>query len=123
MSLRQDIPAITARYDTLEKEHKQLLEALDAYKHHLRLIKKGVSHLDKNVAEKNLPKWLKSEVEDLRYNALKSFDYNPERLHRCWWDAPPNALRRSEFSEAQQLDGTADREIYAQMTELINKGF
>lgn len=121
--VRHDVPAITARYETLEKEYKQLQETLLSYKQHLRSIKAAVYYLDKNVDEKNMPKWLKKDVGHLRYEALKSFDYNPKRTPPCWWDAPPNALRLSNFTEAQKADGTADRDILAQMVELVNKGF
>jgi hypothetical protein len=121
--VRQDVPAITARYETLEKEYKKLQEILLSYKQHLRSIKSTVYYLDREVGEKNLPKWLKKDVGHLRYEALKSFNYNPNSRNPCSWEASPNPLRLSDFSEAQIADGTADREMLAQKEELVNMGF
>lgn len=121
--VRRDVPAITLEYEAMKKERDELEEKLLSYKQHLRSIKERVSSIDRDVAARNLPKWLKESVENLRYYALMTFDYNPHSRTRPWWSAPPKALRLSDFSEAQKADGTADRDILAQMTELVNKGF
>jgi hypothetical protein len=121
--VRQDVPAITARYETLEKEHQELKMVLLSYQTHLRSIKEEVANLDKEVAEKNLPKWLKKDVESLRFTALKHYYQNPIDFKYSRWEAPPDAIRLSNFTDAQKADGTVENSIYEQMRELVNKGF
>lgn len=120
--LRQDIPAITARYDTLEKEHIEMVDTVDDYKRHLRDIKGQMASLEERVAESNLPKWLKEETRAVRDCALMSYN-RPSGSSRGHWTWPETPLRLSGFSQAQIADGTAKREIHEQTVRIVNHGF
>jgi len=117
-SLRRNVPEITARYDVLEKELREVEATLFAYQKRMRDIKDSVARLDKEVSEKTLPKWLKNTVEAIRHITLADYNVSHKR-----WSEPARPLRLSDFTEAQRADGTADRDILAQMRELVNKGF
>ena len=117
-SLRRNVPEITARYDVLEKELREVEATLFAYQKHLRNIKASVTRIDKMVDERNMPKWLKSDMSDLRTEVLYHYDVSGKR-----WERPPKALRLSDFTEAERADGTAERQILEQTTLLVNKGF
>jgi len=108
-------------YDKLKKERDDLAKELDNYKEHLRNIKCQVSSFHSKISTIKLPKWLMYGAENIKDVVMSYYTGRPGSSHGFTF--PPYPPHLTDFSEAEQADGTAAKAIRDYTYRWVNYGF